>query len=634
MKYKACLLATGIFVLNLLALPNLFAADDKYPVNSIPENLRKSANAVIRNETLVFDLKSIEKATLKQEYAITIFNKNALYKSYFIRPYDQFSKIKSLSGALYDADGKLVKKFKQEDIRDFSANGGGSVFIDNRVKVIDPEYLKYPFTVEYSFEVDFNGLLNYPDWQIYEDYNISIEKSSFTVKQSQDMKVRIRELNIDFEASRTNADGEVWISWKIENKPAIVEEPFSDELEKISPAVLLAPSNFLIDGYEGNCESWENFGKWIYELNQGRSEFPETTKQKISELTKDANSDYEKASILYHYLQDNTRYVSVQVGIGSWQPMEAEDVDKYSYGDCKALTNYMQALLNEANIPSYYTLVRAGRNSTEIFSDFPSNQFNHAILCALIDNDTVWLECTSQRLPFGYIGSFTDDRDVVIINEEGGKLVKTKTYTCNENQKNCTASIQVDDEGNLMSSVFTEFKGVFYDENLQILLSDDHDKEKLIREKLHLPNFYLEKYTLDENHEMIPSININMDLVVDGYGKKFGNRMAINLNLLNKLEKIPSSKEIRNSEIVARRSFVENDTVIYTIPEGYEVEKASANRSVQSEFGEFESTISVEGSNIQYVRYLKINKGIYPPDHYEQFAEFYNAVKHGDEDRV
>lgn len=633
MSFRASLWLLGLAI-SIFFSANIFAAEDKYPVSTIPDNLKNLSNAVVRNASVVFELKAINKATLKEEYAITILNKNALRAAYFIKPYDQFSKVKSINGAIYDAYGKLVKKFKQEDILDYTANDGGSVFIDDRVKVIDPEYLKYPFTVEYSYEIDYNGLLNYPGWQIFEDYNMSIEKSSFLVKHPDNMTVRIHEQNIDFEPSKTYVDGEVWISWEVENKEGIVEEIYSDALNKVSPGVLLAPSDFLIDGYKGNCESWENFGKWIYQLNQGRLDFPEPTKQKIRGLIKDADSDYEKASILYQYLQDNTRYVSVQVGIGSWQPMDAEEVDEFAYGDCKALTNYMHALLNVADIPAYYTLVRAGEFSSDIITDFPSNQFNHAILCTVIDNDTVWLECTSQRLPFGYIGSFTDDRNVILIDEQGGKMVKTKEYTFNENQKNCNAIIEIDGNGNLISSFTTEYKGMFYDEELQVFHSDDHDQEKLIREKLHLPNFNLEDFTLKENHELIPSIELEVKLTVDGYGKKFGKRMAINLNLLDKLETIPVKNDTRKSEIVVKRSFVENDTVIYTIPFGFEIEKTSSNRNVQSEFGEFESTVLVEGATIKYIRRLKVNKGVYPPDLYNQFSEFYNAVKQGDEDRV
>jgi len=66
---------------------------------------------------------------------------------------------------------------------------------------------------------------------------------------------------------------------------------------------------------------------------------PETTKQKVTELTKNAKSREEKARLLYEYVQNKTRYISIQLGIGGFQPFEARVVDETGYGDCKALSN-------------------------------------------------------------------------------------------------------------------------------------------------------------------------------------------------------------------------------------------------------------------------------------------------------
>jgi transglutaminase-like putative cysteine protease len=44
-----------------------------------------------------------------------------------------------------------------------------------------------------------------------------------------------------------------------------------------------------------------------------------------------------KAKKIYQYLQNKTRYISVQIGIGGFQPVTAADVDRLGYGDCKGI---------------------------------------------------------------------------------------------------------------------------------------------------------------------------------------------------------------------------------------------------------------------------------------------------------
>jgi len=608
--------------------------DNKYPVSEIPDSLKSNAKAVIRHKEIVFEVKSISDARKSVSYAITILNKSALKNSYFFQSYDKFNKVKNIKGNIYDETGKLVKKIKDEDIDDYSANTGSALFSDNRIIFIDPEYRKYPFTVEYSFEIKYNGLLHYPNWMVYPDYDIAVEKSSFTVKIHENMKFRYYERNLECEYEHKTIDGFQQYTWEVNNMTAIEDEPYSPSLFELTPAVFIAPADFSIDGYAGNFESWNNFGKWINTLNEGLTELPEETRKKIKNIIHYADNDYEKCKLLYEYLQNNTRYVSVQIGIGGWKPFDAETVDRLGYGDCKALTNYMKALLEVAGIESYYTLVRAGKNASGIISDFPSNQFNHAILCTPIDNDTIWLECTSQRIPFGYIGASTDDRDVVIVNSEGGNLAWTKVYSHNDNQKNCNIDVQIDNYGNAVSNISTDYKGIFYDRLLYISLSVEHDQKQMIRNDLHIPNLELNNFSFAETKEIIPSMRVNVEVSTDGYGTSFGNKMIINLNLLNKLQKTPNRKDERFSDIIIRRSYIETDTITYHLPAFYTVEKTSGNHHIETEFGDFDTSITSDGSELTYTRYLKMNKGKYPPEAFDRFMNFIDEIKNADKDKA
>jgi hypothetical protein len=106
--------------------------------------------------------------------------------------------------------------------------------------------------------------------------------------------------------------------------------------------------------------------------------------------------------------------------------MMTADVDKLGYGDCKALTYYTKSLMDVVEIPSFYTIVNAGISKKNIEKEVVSVQGNHAFLCLPQEKDTIWLECTSQKVPFGFKNSFTDDRDVLAITPIGGKIFSHK----------------------------------------------------------------------------------------------------------------------------------------------------------------------------------------------------------------
>src|SRR5471030_2459540 len=98
-------------------------------------------------------------------------------------------------------------------------------------------------------------------------------------------------------------------------------------------------------------------------------------------MTAGLATDKEKVKFLYEYMQHNVRYVSIQLGIGGLKPFSATFVDQKKYGDCKALSNYMCALLKAVNIPAYYAKVRAGTNEEPCDNSFPFDLSNHIIVC-------------------------------------------------------------------------------------------------------------------------------------------------------------------------------------------------------------------------------------------------------------
>jgi len=333
-------------------------------------------------------------------------------------------------------------------------------------------------------------------------------------------------------------------------------------------------------------------------------------------------------------MQNRTRYVSIQIGIGGWQPIAAQKVDETSYGDCKALSNYMKSLLDIAGIKSHYTLVQAGESTDNIIGIFPSVQFNHAILSVPRGSDTIWLECTSQKKPFNYLGSFTDDRDVILITENSGKKVRTPRYSADQNSLSRKAYVTLDPTGNGSAEVSTGYKYYYFDVKDYLLYLDQEGKKKAITNNIDIPGFTLINFSLSQPYNDQPFLNEELSLKLTKYATIMGDRMLIPVNLMNRVERLPSNAADRKMSIEFMRDRMLVDTITYKIPVGYSTPTAPQPVEYISQFGHYKAEISVRGNEIIYIRSIRYNKGVYPASDYPKLLEFYKNVATADNTKI
>jgi len=391
----------------------------KLSVDSIPIELRKNAVAVVRSDQMVYTVESEGKARASYKRVITLMNENAQSLRLVEIFYDKFRSVQNIKASVYDANGKFIESIPSYKIMDVSEGGG---FIsDARVKRIVFPVNRYPFTIEVSYDVIINGVLNLPRWNFHLNPALSVEESAVQYVVPLSIPFRYREYNMHSPGDSVRLEVNDIYTWTERGIPAINKWYFSPLSFARRPVLLAAIDDFEFGGIRGSMRSWGSFGLWAAELNRGLDQLNDRDRKRVAELTGPLTDDREKTRVLYEYMQSRTRYSSIQLGIGGYKPAPASQVGEKGFGDCKGLTNYMSALLREAGIKSYYTLVRSGEN-LDMITSFVSDQFDHIILCVPLEKDTVWLECTSQTLPFNYLGSFTSDRNVLLVTPEGGKL--------------------------------------------------------------------------------------------------------------------------------------------------------------------------------------------------------------------
>ncbi|MBC7890733.1 MAG: DUF3857 and transglutaminase domain-containing protein [Sphingobacteriaceae bacterium] len=622
-------------LLSLLAIP-AFATDDKpqYAASAIPAALRTGAHAVLRQHETTFTVKSAGKATERVHLAITILDESGQDHATQVVRYDKLTKVTDFEAQLYDANGKSLKRLKKADIQDLSAVSSGSLFEDNRLKVGQFRYASYPFTVEFDYETSTSNLLFYPGWFPHHEKDLALERADFRVILPPTLRLRFRELNGITIGKTDSSATENRHHWHLGPLPVREVESLRPAYATLGPGVLTAPSSFEVDGHGGELRSWQELGKFLYDLNAGRDELPETLRQRVKTLTAGLTDPAAKVRKVYDYLQQNTRYISIQLGIGGWQTFPAATVAQTGYGDCKALSNYTKAMLKSIGIPSHLAVVRAGDDEPDVLTDFPSVQFNHMILCVPLPKDTLWLECTSQNSPAGYAGSFTGNRHALLVTPEGGKLVQTPRYAATDNAQHRRVRLMLSPEGDGSAEVTTRYTGQQQDTRRMVKhqLGPD-DQRQWLYKHIAVPSFDLSAFALQDDAERLASVTETLSLTIRKCASRSGSRLFLTPNLLSAWTSIPTPTA-RTTEFEIDLAFVDTDTVTVKLPAGLGVEFQPDPVRFDSKFGSYEAAVRVADGTLTYTRRMLRHRDTYPHADYAAYTDFCRKIAKADRAQV
>lgn len=621
----------------LLNVSLVFAQDDDLiSYLTLSQELKSNANAVVRLDETIVAVKTINDVEISKKRIVTVLNKKGINTIRAVIGYSNNIKVKSAEVVIYDKFGAKIKKIRKNDFIDVSAVSGGTMYSDYRNKYIEYTPVAYPFTAVFTSTVIGSNSSNLPSFYPITHYYTGVETCTYTITYPPSSTLYKKELNLEeFGVEKVESEGK--LSYTIKNVPGVKPESYSPSDSKIDPQVKLALSKFSYEGIDAEVGNWDEIGLWIHQnLLIGRAKVDTETKAIIEKLTAGVTSDREKAKIVYDFVQNKTRYISVQVGIGGYQPIPAEEVDRVGYGDCKGLTNYTMALLKTVGVESYYTVVQSGSKIVNFYDDFASlSQGNHVILNIPNNGDDIWLECTNQKVPFGHIGDFTDDRNVLVVTPEGGQLKHTKKYATEENLQETTGSYILDGNGNITADVVIKTKGIQYDNRYYIQDWSDVEKDKRYKKYFQtVNNINVDEISLENDKEAI-SFSEKVKFNADAYGVMTGDRMLFAPNALNRYTNIPDRYRNRKFPLEIQRGYYDTDDYEIKLPSDYKIEAIPNNVSYETKFGSYSFTITKkDDQTLQYQRIIKINDGLYPKEEYKNYRKFIKKIVKYDSSKI
>jgi hypothetical protein len=561
------------------------------------------------------------KLTKDLHYEIKINNRAGEKYTKITIPYSKLSKVSNIDAYISDSNNRIVKKLKKSEIIERSSISDFSFYEDDFVKEFTLKHNVYPYTIVYSYQVQQNEFLYIDYWTPVISETIPTLSAGLTISVPLNYSIAYKNQNVEDPIIDT-LDNVISYQWQTSYSDIIKPEVYSPPISDFLPSVKIIPQDFNYQN-KGSFSDWISYGNWQYELLQGLNELPDNEKSRILALINDVKDDREKIKILYHYLQDETRYINITIETGGLKPYPANHVAQTKYGDCKALTNYFKSILDYIQIPSYYTKVNAGSPVKEIDKNFPSQQFNHVILYIPQKDDDIWLDCTSDGA-FNYLGTFTQNRDAFVINNNNSHFIKTPSLKPGEVCDTRKIDIKYN-PGDAIVKFQNTYKGDSYENILYLDKNyNEADRSRIVRNYIVADGFQLIDYHISKPDRDSVTIELSYEASTRNIYKHYGNDILIN-NIAFSLPDF-GKPAIRKLPVQIDYPIYKIDTLIYQIPAGYKANKDTDTYSAVSKYGAFKYNIYVNVDNIMIIKSLLINSGYYPLSEYKEFYSFYNQI--------
>lgn len=552
----------------------------------------------------------------------TILHESASDFGFFSCTCSKSNQLISFKGQITDASGNIIRKMKIKDLK--KTEYSPYLAIDDYIMYLEYTPSSFPVTVTYEWELDCkDNLVEFPPFCPQTDYNVDVKRAAYHLAAPQELGVRYAFKNISQPAEvYKNKAGAQVISLEMTDIPRVKKIPYTRPIYDRVPIAYFAPSLFVYYETQGSLSNWKEFGMWQFGMLRGRDILPEDIRNEIHQLTDSLGDDRQKVEAIYNLLGKKTRYVAILFGIGGQRPASAIDVCSSGYGDCKGLTNFMRAMLQEVGITSNYTTIST--RNRQLLKDFASvGQMNHVILQVPIKNDTIWLECTNPQLPFGYVHGDIAGHDAIEVSRAGGRLVHIPAYPDSTNLARNQIRLQLDGSGIADIDVSSVFYNLRMESRIPVYKMGRDEQKKAILRMLYAPQAEIDK---SEFKMEGPVLSLDAHVRSKNYTTATGKRLFVPVCPIRRDTSIPAVDGERLEDFYIETGYCDEDEIIITLPEGSEIEATPSDVIINESFASFHSIIKRKGSQIIITNRLLVKSGTYDKSSYSRFIEFMKRV--------
>jgi transglutaminase-like putative cysteine protease len=518
---------------------------------------------------------------------------------------------------------------------------GSELISDLRTKTLRIPAATAGSVVGYEFEQELRPYVLVDDWGFQD--TVPVREAHYTLQLPKGWSYKANWVNHSEETPTGSGAGQ-W-NWSIRDVQAIRIEPDMPPWRGIAGRMVVAfvpPS-----GQDPGIQSWREIGAWYLGLTRGRREASGEIKQKVVELTASVPALLGKMQALANFVQNDIRYVAIELGIGGQQPHPATETFNHRYGDCKDKVTLLSAMLKEIGVDSYYVIINTERGSVTATTP-PNLDFNHAILAialpAGVDAATLrariahpklgqilFFDPTDALTPLGRLSGALQANYGMLVTPDGGELLALPQLSTDSNGIERTAKMTLDEKGTLRGDVHEVRLGDRASSQRYALRSTTQDTDRIKPVEsvagASFSTFQILKATVANLHLADRPFEWNYTLEAPNYAKTAGDLLLVRPRVLgSKTSGLLETKEARQYPVEFEGPERDTDVFEIELPAGYQLDELPPPVNLDDEFASYQSKTEIVGRTLRYSRTFEIKNLSVPVSEAQKLREFYRVI--------
>jgi tetratricopeptide (TPR) repeat protein len=336
----------------------------------------------------------------RTQLMVKVFNQTGInnWKEYAM-DYGYFNRLTIDEAEIIKPDGSIVQA---------ETSGGYAVFTNLEVNdVIHLSYRNQNYRYgKLAQHFWFNFHLNYFVPALHIRYNLLVPAGKTFQHQV---------FHADIQPTVVETEGNLKrYTWETFNEPAVKSESYMPSLTDIGKMLVVS-----------SLPDWDYVGEWYSDLASTKSKGDYVVKEVVRELFDgyhlETMSDYEKARMIYAYIEDNITYSDVAFLHSALVPQKAARTLTTKRGDCKDLSTLFLAMCREVGVDVNLVLIDTRDNGQQNLT-LPSIDFNHCIALLHADGNKYYVELTDQKLAMANVPNLILEANALVIPRPGEQL--------------------------------------------------------------------------------------------------------------------------------------------------------------------------------------------------------------------